>query len=130
MELTKQELLLLNKAKEASKKAYAPYSRYKVGAALLTDNNTIYTGCNMENASYSLTVCAERNAIAKAVCNGDKKFRVMVIYVDSLKLSPPCGACRQVMAEFSDNMKIIYANRTKCICAAIDELLPQKFSME
>lgn len=129
MELTKEELFLLKKAQEAARKAYAPYSKYRVGAALLTAGKTIYTACNIENASYSLTMCAERNAVAKAVCNGEKSFLVMVVYVDSKKLFSPCGACRQVLSEFSPEMKIIYANEKQFKVSTVRELLPDSFTL-
>lgn len=93
--------LILN-AKQAFKNAYAPYSNFHVGAAALTENNTIVCGCNVENASYGLTVCAERNCIAQAVIAGQTSFKTLVIYTEQEKLVPPCGACRQVIAEFFD----------------------------
>jgi cytidine deaminase len=90
--------VLVGKALEAREKAHAPYSKYKVGAALLTKSGAIYTGCNVENASYGLTVCAERVAICKAVSEGEKDF--LAIAVATSNGAPPCGACLQVMAEF------------------------------
>ena len=90
--------VLVGKALEAREKAHAPYSKYKVGAALLAQSGKIYTGCNVENASYGLTVCAERVAICKAVSEGEKDF--LAIAVATSNGAPPCGACLQVMAEF------------------------------
>ncbi len=90
--------VLVEKALEARERAHAPYSKYKVGAALLAKSGAIYTGCNVENASYGLTVCAERVAICKAVSEGEKDF--LAIAVATSKGAPPCGACLQVMAEF------------------------------
>jgi cytidine deaminase len=90
--------VLVGKALEAREKAHAPYSKYKVGAALLAKSGAIYTGCNVENASYGLTVCAERVAICKAVSEGEKDF--LAIAVATSNGAPPCGACLQVMAEF------------------------------
>jgi cytidine deaminase len=123
----KQELLDL--AKVASNKAYAPYSKFKVGAALLTKSGKIYTGCNVENASYSLTICAERNAVFQAVADANYDFLAIAIYVDSDKVFPPCGACRQVLAEFADDMIIIYSNQTEIVQSSLSELLPGKFTL-
>lgn len=91
---------LIVNAKQAYINAYAPYSNFHVGAAALTQNNKIVCGCNVENASYGLTVCAERNCIAQAVISGETAFKALVIYTEQEKLVPPCGACRQVIAEF------------------------------
>lgn len=96
--------LLTAKAKQASNKAYAPYSHFYVGAAALTTTGGIVQGCNVENASYGLTVCAERNCIAQGVINNESssavEYSAMVIYTEQEKLTPPCGACRQVISEF------------------------------
>ncbi len=127
--LNNNEKELVNKAKEASEKAYAEYSGYRVGAALLTQTGKIFTGCNVENASYSLTNCAERTAIFKAVSEGEREFVSMAVYVQSEKLFPPCGACRQVIAEFSDDMTIIYANESKIVKSDIKKLLPESFKL-
>ena len=121
--------LLLDQAKSASEKAYAPYSGYKVGAALLCSDGTVFTGCNVENASYSLTICAERNAVFQAVAAGQRDFLALAIYVDGEVLFPPCGACRQVLAEFNPNLHILYANRLGSILSDLDTLLPQAFTM-
>jgi len=120
--------LLLDQAKSASEKAYAPYSGYKVGAALLCSDGTVFTGCNVENASYSLTICAERNAVFQAVASGQRDFLALAIYVDGEVLFPPCGACRQVLAEFNPNLHILYANRLGSILSDLDTLLPQAFT--
>ncbi|HNU98128.1 MAG TPA: cytidine deaminase [Candidatus Syntrophosphaera thermopropionivorans] len=121
--------LLLDQAKSASEKAYAPYSGYKVGAALLCSDGTVFTGCNVENASYSLTICAERNAVFQAVAAGQRDFLALAIYVDGEVLFPPCGACRQVLAEFNPNLHILYANRLGSILSDLDTLLPQAFTL-
>ncbi len=121
--------LLLDQAKSASEKAYAPYSGYKVGAALLCSDGTVFTGCNVENASYSLTICAERNAVFQAVAAGQRDFLALAIYVDGEVLFPPCGACRQVLAEFNPNLHILYANRLGSILSDLDRLLPQAFTL-
>jgi cytidine deaminase len=121
--------LLLDQAKSASEKAYAPYSGYKVGAALLCSDGTVFTGCNVENASYSLTICAERNAVFQAVAAGQRDFLALAIFVDGEVLFPPCGACRQVLAEFNPNLHILYANRLGSILSDLDTLLPQAFTL-
>jgi cytidine deaminase len=121
---------LISAAKRASAMAYSPYSGFKVGAALLTEDGEIYTGCNIENASYSLTVCAERNAVAQAVKEGKTGFVALAVFVDSDVLFPPCGACRQVLSEFSRDMVIIYTNNVESKKTTLSELLPQSFSLK
>lgn len=114
----------------AREKAYAPYSRYKVGAAILGSNGKIYTGCNVENASYGLAICAERVAIFKAVSDGVKKFKRIAIATGSSKPGSPCGACRQVMAEFCHDIKIIITN-SKGVSrkTTLTKLLPDAFRL-
>lgn len=121
---------LLQQAKNAAKQAYSPYSGYRVGAALLCENGNIHTGCNVENASYSLSICAERNAVFKAVSEGDRNFSAIAIYVDSEEIFPPCGACRQVLAEFNPRMQILYANRLGNVLSDLETLLPQAFNLQ
>lgn len=121
---------IIKAAAETREKAYAPYSRFKVGAALLTEDGKIYTGCNIENASYSHTICAERVAVFKAVCAGAKSFQAIAIVTELDDPASPCGACRQVLAEFSADMKIIMANtKGKIIISNIKELLPLAFHL-
>ena len=101
--LTKAEIdLLLDKAQEARDHSYAPYSRYNVGAALLTADGQIYQGCNIENAGFTPTVCAERTAFFKAVYDGHRAFRAIAVIATGEEQGFPCGVCRQVMAEFCD----------------------------
>lgn len=107
-DINKKELI--KKACEARKKAYTPYSNFPIGAALLTEEGEVFTGCNIENASYGLTSCAERTAIHKAVSEGYRKFKALAVVADSIKPVSPCGACRQVINEFGDNIKIILSN--------------------
>lgn len=98
---------LLNLAKEAAEKAYVPYSGFKVGAALLADNGLVYTASNMENASYSLSLCAERAALAKAVSDGEREFLKIAVYSEQQHPVVPCGACLQSLAEFDAELEII-----------------------
>jgi cytidine deaminase len=128
LELSKEKELL-HLAKIASLAAYAPYSGFKVGAALLTKKGKIYTGCNVENASYSMTMCAERNAVFQAVADSNTDFLAIAIYVDADTLFPPCGACRQVLAEFADDMIVYYSNQIETIQTSLTELLPGRFSL-
>ncbi|MCK9330114.1 MAG: cytidine deaminase [Candidatus Cloacimonetes bacterium] len=127
--MNKQLNDLLEIAKKASNNAYAPYSLFKIGAALLTESGEIFTGCNIENASFSLTICAERVAIFKAISNNNLKFSALAIYVQSDKAFPPCGACRQVINEFSKDLNIIYGNNKQTIITNINKLLPDSFSL-
>lgn len=101
---------LIAAAARAREKAYAPYSRYRVGAAVLTEEGQIFTGCNVENIAYGSTICAERTAIVKAISEGYRRFKALAIVVDSDTLGIPCGACRQVIAEHAPNITIISAN--------------------
>ncbi len=101
---------LINKAKNAREHSYSPYSRFKVGTALRTKNGMVFTGCNIENSSYGLSICAEREAIFKAISAGERDLDTIAIVTDSNKLITPCGACRQVMWEFSKDMTVIVAN--------------------
>jgi cytidine deaminase len=98
---------LIEIAHLAKENAYAPYSRFRVGAALQTDDGAIFAGCNVENSSYSLTICAERTALFKAVCQAHKKFRAIAIVSDDRNFLPPCGACRQVLSEFAPDLTLI-----------------------
>ncbi|MDD3364421.1 MAG: cytidine deaminase [Syntrophomonas sp.] len=122
---------LVAMARQAQKKAYAPYSGFKVGAALLTDEGHIYTGANVENTSYGLTVCAERIAVFKAVNAGESRFQSIAIVGSGLDYIYPCGACLQVLAEFSMNIKIIAVNENDDFREYyLGEMLPQVFSLD
>ena len=117
---------LLEAAAQAQKMAYAPYSRFAVGAALLAADGTIYTGCNVENASYGLGICAERNAIAHAVSCGAKQFTAVAVVTENGVT--PCGACRQVLAEFAPGMTVYVADtRGNQRVYSLAELLPDAF---
>jgi cytidine deaminase len=98
---------LAARAGEAKRNSYSPYSRFRVGAALLTTDGKIYTGCNVENSSYGLTVCAERTALFKAVSEGEHSFKALAIASDEDTFTPPCGACRQVIYELAGNIDIV-----------------------
>src|SRR4051794_15755845 len=98
---------LINLAKEVREHAHAPYSKFKVGAALRTASGRIFKGCNVENISYRLTCCAEQSAICAAVAEGEKEFVEIAVVTDSHKPAVPCGACRQTMAEFNPNIRVI-----------------------
>jgi len=129
MELSTKDKELLQIAQEAAKQAYAPYSGYHVGAALQCLDGSVITGCNVENSSYSLTLCAERNAVFKAISEGKRDYVSIAIYVEAEQLFPPCGACRQVMYEFNPQLRVIYANRYETIVTSLSELLPGAFTL-
>jgi cytidine deaminase len=120
---------LLEQARLAREKAYAPYSRFAVGAALLTEEGEIITGCNVENVSYGLTICAERVAAFTAVAAGRKKISGLALVADLPEPPTPCGACRQVLAEFAPEMWILCANlEGKQRIFRLTELLPEAFA--
>jgi len=120
---------LIQEAKEARKQAYAPFSHFAVGAAVLTPNEHIYRGCNIENASFGLTNCAERTAIFKAVSEGQRRITAIAVVGDTKQAISPCGACRQVLAEFCDaDTKIYLTNLHGDVEEwTIDQLLPGAF---
>lgn len=125
--LSDEELIEL--AKEARDMAHAPYSKFDVGAALITADGKIYTGCNIENSTYSLTVCAERVAIFKAVSEGSREIVKIAVVADTENLTPPCGCCRQMIWEFaSEETTVIMANLSgEVLRCEIKELLPKAF---
>ena len=104
---------LFRAARAARRGAVAPFSRFKVGAALEAADGTIITGCNIENATYGLTVCAERVAMFKALSDGHRRFRRIAVVADTTDPTPPCGACRQILWEFGGNLEILLANLTE-----------------
>ncbi|MCY6371812.1 cytidine deaminase [Clostridium ganghwense] len=121
---------LVKKSLEFREKAYAPYSNFKVGAAVLMDDNKIYGGCNIENASYGATNCAERTAIFNAVSKGNRKLKAIALVGDVSTHTYPCGICRQVISEFSDKDTdiILVKNENDYLIKKLDEILPGAFT--
>ena len=119
---------LIAAALAARAHAFAPYSKFLVGAAVEDDAGGIHTGCNVENATYGLTVCAERVAIFKAISEGVRKFRRVAVAADTENLTPPCGACRQILWEFCGDIEILLCNpRGKSESLRLKDLLPRAF---
>ena len=134
--LPKELQRLVEAAFKAAKNSYSPYSRFPVGAALMTTGGKVFTGCNVENASYGLTMCAERVAVMSAVAAGQKKFQALAVAGGNGRAVRPCGACLQVLSEFCGPEFPIYLaplkgrSRSKSIeCVALRDLLPQTFSL-
>lgn len=121
---------LMKIARKARQNAYAPYSHFAVGAALLAESGRVYTGCNIENASYGLTCCAERNAIFAAVGAGERRFKMLVVAADSPEPVAPCGACRQVIAEFGIPLVVMGNLKEATKTMTAEELLPYGFGQE
>lgn len=119
---------LLEKAYEAMEYAYAPYSNFKVGAALLTKNGKVYTGCNVEIASFGATNCAERTAIFKAISEGEREYEAIAVVSSSHDFTYPCGICRQVIVEFAKDIDIIVAKGYDYEVYKIETLLPKSFT--
>lgn len=126
----KQTAKLIEDATSMLDRAYVPYSKFPVGAALMTKEGAVYSGCNIENASFGLTNCAERTAIFKAISEGEKNFEYLVVTGDTDGPISPCGACRQVMAEFfSPEMKVLLTNKKGLKKeTTVQELLPGAFT--
>jgi cytidine deaminase len=121
---------LLKKARVAQQAAYVPYSVFPVGAALLTEGGDVITGCNVENASYGLTLCAERNALTTAVARGEKKFAAIAVVGRSGEACLPCGACRQFMAEFNPALLVVLEEGPEPLIYHLDlDLLPHPFAL-
>ncbi|RLL88238.1 cytidine deaminase [Mesotoga sp. H07pep.5.4] len=124
-----EEKALIQKAIEAKERSYSPYSKFPVGAALLTEEGRVFVGTNVENSSYGLSMCAERSAIVSAVSNGYRKFRSIAIVSDRKEPTSPCGACRQFMVEFG-NFEVILVGEENIKRTTTFELLPMHFEME
>lgn len=122
------ERQLIQKAKQAMQQAYAPYSHFRVGAAVMTKQGKVFTGCNVENASYGASCCAERTAIFKAVSEGERELAKIAVVSESGKLTPPCGICRQVLLEFMPKGSVILEQGEGGIkIYTVKELLPVGF---
>lgn len=126
--MQEQEKKLIEAATTARARAYAPYSNFQVGAAVEAESGDIYIGCNVESASYGLTVCAERVAIWKGISCGEKRFTQIAVVVDTEDLTPPCGVCRQIIWEFCGDVPVILSNLDgKSEIIMMRELLPRAF---
>lgn len=119
---------LLSAARDARERAYAPYSNFRVGAALDAGGGNVIFGSNVENASYGLTICAERAAIGAAVSAGFREFVAIAVAGPEGELTSPCGACRQVLAEFNPNMTVVYTTPSGPVSMTVAELLPNSFN--
>ena len=124
-------LELIDQAQSAYRQAYVPYSHYPVGSAVLFSSGKIYSGCNVENASYGLTVCAERNAIFQAIAQGERELKGIAIAVPTIGYPSPCGACRQVIREFAMDCPVFLVNgQGKTKITTLKTLLPDSFGPE
>jgi cytidine deaminase len=122
---------LMAEAVRARKRAYAPYSRFPVGAALLARDGRVFHGCNVENASYGLAICAERNAVWQAVASGVKEFSAIAVTARDGRGAPPCGSCRQVLHEFAPHAWVYWRDaRGRILRRRVGELLPNAFRLE
>ena len=122
---------LLKAAGQVRNRAYAPYSGFSVGAAILTGDDAVFTGCNVENGSYGLTICAERVALFKAVSEGSANLEAVALVTDTPEPVMPCGACRQVLAEFNPEMAVIAGTlQGKSVSRRLSELLPEAFDLK
>jgi cytidine deaminase len=120
--------LLIAAARHVRENAHAPFSKFRVGAALEDSNGRIHTGCNVENATYGLTLCAERVAVFKAISEGARKFRRVAVVADTDKLTPPCGACRQILWEFCGDVELVMANLSGAVeTVRLGDLFPRPF---
>ncbi len=123
-----QQLRLIEAAREASRAAYCPYSAFRVGAAVMSASGRIFSGCNVENASYGLTICAERNAVFQAVAAGETQLVAVVVYTPTPVPTAPCGACRQVLNEFGPEAEVwCVCDSEDAIRARLTDLLPRAF---
>eukprot|EP00834_Sanchytrium_tribonematis_P002151 NODE_60_length_27201_cov_1.043318.p21 type:complete len:132 gc:universal NODE_60_length_27201_cov_1.043318:14836-15231(+) len=125
------EELLRKACLDAKEKAYCPYSKFRVGCAVLTTDDLLYTGCNVENASYGGAICAERTAICKAVSEGHQKFKALGVITDLQDPATPCGICRQFIREFGkDTLIFCFGNNGKTLKMTLEEFLPKSFGPE
>jgi cytidine deaminase len=120
---------LIRAAEKAKQNSYSPYSKFRVGAALLTKSGKIISGCNIENSSFSLTICAERTALFKAISESEREFKAIAIVSDADGFTPPCGACRQVIKDLAGNIDVVMSNGLKKIkIVKMNTLLPLPFN--
>lgn len=122
-----QQQRLLAAARKAAVRAYAPYSGLKVGAAVLDEDDRVHAGCNVENASYGLTVCAERVAVGRMVAAGGRHLKALLVFCEVDTPTPPCGACLQVIAEFGQNPWVLLSDGRRTERARLDDFLPRPF---
>ncbi len=122
---------LIDKAIKASEKSYSPYSKFAVGACVLTTDGNTYCGCNFENSSFGLTICAERNAVGSAIAEGERKIKAIAVYSPNAQYCYPCGACRQVLNEFKsdEGMDVITCGDNGIKVVKLEELLPEGFNL-
>ncbi len=123
--------ILMDKAKEVSKNAYAPYSKFSVGACVAGGSGNLYSGCNFENSSYGLTICAERNAIGTAIAAGEKEITAIAIYSPNCHDCRPCGACRQVISDFCapEGIDVITQDEHGLKIRSFNEIFPERFRL-
>ncbi|PYU22577.1 MAG: cytidine deaminase [Acidobacteria bacterium] len=123
-----ERAILIGAASRARQHAHAPYSHFRVGAALRANSGRIFTGCNVENSTFGLTLCAERVAVFKALSEGERGFDAVAVVADTERLTPPCGACRQILWEFCRDSEVILSNfRGQIIVRRMSDLLPDAF---
>jgi cytidine deaminase len=123
-----QRAILVDAASKAREHAHAPYSHFRVGAAVQANSGRIFTGCNIENSTFGLTLCAERVAVFKALSEGDRGFNAIAVVADTERLTPPCGACRQILWEFCRDAEVILANLSgQMTVRRISDLFPDAF---
>jgi cytidine deaminase len=121
---------LVSAARQVREKAFAPYSSFQVGAAVLGASGRIYVGCNVENATYGATICAERAAICAMVANGETRLLAVAVYVEAEPAATPCGICRQVLAEFAEDAPVVVANASGRTTYSLAQLLPERFVLK
>lgn len=121
---------LMEEARKYRERAYAPYSSFSVGAALLMDDGTVFGGCNVENTSFGLSICAERNAMTSAVAAGNAKPVAIAVAGEDGSFCAPCGACRQFLAEFNPEMQVILKGESGIVSYVLADLLPKRFVLE
>jgi cytidine deaminase len=121
---------LVAAARDVRDRAYAPYSRFRVGAAVLGSSGRVFVGCNVENATYGATVCAERAAICAMVAGGDPRLLALAVFSDAEPPACPCGICRQVLAEFAEDAPVVVATPRERSVFSVDQLLPQRFVLK